>query len=151
MSDVVLSATSALNRRGFVGVCVSAVACIALPACASVVTRTVPVSGDRMDIALNQYPELLTPGGYLKVMPQGSDEVVYILRRDDGSFTAISPICTHRGCTVDIAGVNLVCPCHGSTYDRAGSVLKGPAERSLYSFPLQLRDGVLSIDMKVSA
>ena len=136
-----------VDRRTFVGACASALAWMALPGCASVVARTVPVTNNRIDIALNQHPELLAQGGYLKVNAQGLDEVVYILRRDDGSFTALSPICTHRGCTVDVAGVNLVCPCHGSTYDRAGSVLKGPAERSLLSLPVQLRDGILTIDV----
>jgi len=73
---------------------------------------------------------------------------VYVLALGGGAFSALSPICTHLGCTVDIQGARLVCPCHGSTYDREGKVLKGPAERALRRLGAELsRDGVLTIDL----
>jgi cytochrome b6-f complex iron-sulfur subunit len=61
-------------------------------------------------------------------------------------FTTVSPRCTHRGCTVDVQGANLVCPCHGSTYSRSGAVLRGPAEEPLRAFPTAIApDGSIEI------
>jgi Rieske Fe-S protein len=75
-----------------------------------------------------------------------------VLALGDGAFSALSPICTHLGCTVDIQGARLVCPCHGSTYDREGKVLLGPAERALTRMPARLSaDGILTIDLATGA
>ena len=73
---------------------------------------------------------------------------MFILVVGERHFAALSPICTHLGCTVEIQGDRLVCPCHGSTYDREGRVLRGPAERALHRYPATLTgDGVLEIDL----
>jgi Rieske Fe-S protein len=56
-------------------------------------------------------------------------------------FAALSPICTHLGCTVEIEQARLVCPCHGSTYDREG-------KEALSSYRIALTsDDVLVIDL----
>lgn len=115
------------TRRDFLATC----ACLVAGGCASVAARPVARDGDIVRIALADYPSLLKPGGSAKILPEGAEDPVYVLALDNNQFAALSPICTHRGCTVDIEGARLVCPCHGSTYDREGRVLKGPAERSL--------------------
>ena len=145
------------SRRHFLGACASAVgslrvvsicAPVVLGACASVVTRPVTPINGRITLELTRYPELTKPGGSLKVMPDGAANPVYVLALGDGSYAALSPICTHLGCTVDIQGQRLVCPCHGSTYDRAGKVLQGPAERPLARLATNLSStGVLTIDL----
>jgi len=121
--------TTPLDRRTFVSAC-AALCGGALLGCVSMVTHPVPVTGGRVRLALSRYPELTRPNGAIKVMPEGHHDPVYVLASGDG-FTALSPICTHRGCTVEVSGARLVCPCHGSTYDREGRVLKGPAEDPL--------------------
>jgi Rieske Fe-S protein len=123
---------SPIDRRAFVGACATLCGG-ALLGCVSMVTHPVPVSGGRVRISLAAFPELLRPDGAIKVQPEGQAEPVYVLAAPDG-FVALSPICTHRGCTVDIHGPRLVCPCHGSTYDRDGRVLKGPAQRPLQRY-----------------
>lgn len=128
-----------IDRRRFIGLSACALAGAVTPGCASVALVPVtPVDGV-VRIRLSAAPQLLHPGGYLKVQPAGAPTAVYILVLDDGSHAALSPICTHLGCTVDIAGARLVCPCHGSTYARDGSVLRGPAERALRSYPVETR------------
>jgi cytochrome b6-f complex iron-sulfur subunit len=138
-----------MHRRDFLCSCALGAAALALGGCASLITRTItPVDG-RLELALAQYPELGERGGSLRVLPAGQTDPVYILAHDDGSFTALSPICTHLGCTVDIAGDRLVCPCHGSTYDRHGAVLQGPAQQALARYPASVSpDGVLTIDLR---
>ena len=89
-----------------------------------------PVNGE-FRIAVRNFAQLDQPGGFLKVKPAGVGEPVYILSLGSDRYSAVSPICTHLQCRVNIDGANLVCPCHGSTYDREGRVLRGPAERPL--------------------
>ena len=118
-----------MDRREFLATCAACSGAL-LAGCVSMVTHPVPVLGGRVRIALSNFPDLARPDGAIKVLPQGFAEPIYVLATESG-FTAVSPICTHRGCTVDVNGARLVCPCHGSTYDRAGLVLRGPAERPL--------------------
>jgi len=38
-----------------------------------------------------------------------------------------------------------ICPCHGATFDIHGTVLKGPAQRDLDRFPMQVVDAAETI------
>ncbi len=58
------------------------------------------------------------------------DSRVALLRTGSEIF-ALSLVCTHLGCTVNVTPGEIVCPCHGSVFDRHGQVLKGPANRPL--------------------
>jgi Rieske Fe-S protein len=141
-----------MARRSFVGRSLGVAAGIPLvaflEACASLVTRTVtPVEG-KLQLALAHFPELAVDGGSLRVRPSGTDEPIYVLALGGGRFVAVSPICTHLGCTVEIQSTRLVCPCHGSTYDREGRVLQGPAEKPLTRYATTLTtDDVLVVDL----
>jgi Rieske Fe-S protein len=122
-----------------------------MAACASLVTRTVtPVDG-ALRLALAHYPELTADGGSLKVIAKGAADPIYVLALGNRRYAALSPICTHLGCTVEIEEARLICPCHGSNYDREGRVLRGPAERALDRYPVELTsDDVLVIDLRPS-
>lgn len=136
-----------MDRRTFVarGTCALAVAIAGCASLASV--RVVPEAG-RVRLSPLDHPSLAGPGGFLKVMPEGWNTPLYVLALGGGAWAAVSPICTHQGCTVDIAGPRLECPCHGSMYDREGNVLRGPAERALQRFPVEVdAAGVLAIDI----
>jgi Rieske Fe-S protein len=138
-----------VGRRAFIERSIGAVLGTSLlTACASLVTRTVtPVDGT-LRLALAHYPELAADGGSLKVIPKGSTDPIYILALGGRRYAALSPICTHLGCTVEIEQARLVCPCHGSTYDREGKVLRGPAEEALASYRTALTsDGVIVVDL----
>jgi Rieske Fe-S protein len=117
------------SRRDFLGIAAGAVAA-GLPGCASVAITRVPVANGIIRLAVRDHARLTQPGGYLKLQPEALATPVYVLAVEDG-FVAVSPICMHLGCTVDIEGARLVCPCHGSMYDRQGNVLRGPTERPL--------------------
>lgn len=59
------------------------------------------------------------------------------LLQEDGKIFALSLVCTHLGCTVNVTPGNLVCPCHGSVFNRHGVVLQGPADRPLRTLVLE--------------
>lgn len=71
---------------------------------------------------------------------------VFLFRKGN-SFRAASAVCTHLGCTVNLAGEGFHCPCHGSVFDGSGAVVSGPAPSPLTWFDLTLsRDGHVVID-----
>ena len=76
------------------------------------------------------------------------DVRVFLLRKGN-SFRAVSAVCTHLGCTVNLNanGKGFACPCHGSHFDEQAQVISGPAPRPLSWFLITLnRDGRLIID-----
>ncbi|HXP61826.1 MAG TPA: Rieske 2Fe-2S domain-containing protein [Dongiaceae bacterium] len=71
---------------------------------------------------------------------------VFLFRKGN-SFRAVSAVCTHLGCTVNLAPAGFHCPCHGTVFNEGGSVVSGPAPSPLSWFLLSLsRDGRLVID-----
>jgi len=94
------------------------------------------------------HPDLARPRGSVRILPTGERDPVYVLALGDNRFAAVSPICTHRGCTVELRDEHLVCPCHGSTYDRSGAVLRGPAEQPLRHFRVRVEPGVIEIALR---
>lgn len=135
------------DRRGFVISGTAALALTLLPSCASLVTRRVPLDNGRIRLSLRQHPELAEPRGSLRLLPDGWEDPVYLLVLDGGGFAAVSSVCTHRGCTVDLGGPGLACPCHGSQYDREGRVMRGPASRALARYPVHANADELIIDV----
>lgn len=75
---------------------------------------------------------------------------VWAVRRDDGSVTVYSPICTHLGCGYnwDSSARRFVCPCHGSVFDLQGQVVEGPAPRGLDILPSRIEEGRLLVQYK---
>jgi nucleotide-binding universal stress UspA family protein/nitrite reductase/ring-hydroxylating ferredoxin subunit len=73
----------------------------------------------------------IAPGHGAVVEVGGQRLAVY--RDEAGALRAISPKCTHMGCTVDWNDGEKTwdCPCHGSRYGVDGKVIRGPAERAL--------------------
>jgi cytochrome b6-f complex iron-sulfur subunit len=104
-------------------------------------------------IAANEFAEgrsmvFRTPGG----------AIVNITRRaSEGTaedFIALSAVCPHLGCRVHWEGQNnrYYCPCHDGTFDPSGKATGGPpaqAGQSLSTYPLEIRSGMLFIEVEV--
>jgi len=86
-----------------------------------------------VDRSLNE----LAPGHGGIVLVHGDRLAVY--RDEEGAFHALSPKCTHMGCTVDWNDADKTwdCPCHGSRYDVEGAVIEGPAAKPLAKEAIQ--------------
>lgn len=64
-----------------------------------------------------------------------------------GRVRVQTAVCTHLGCTVNMAETGYACPCHGSTYDRHGLNTGGPAPLPLVYFQVfKAASGDLMVD-----
>jgi cytochrome b6-f complex iron-sulfur subunit len=76
-----------------------------------------------------------------------SAQNVFIYRDYEG-VRALSAVCTHLGCVLDITEEGFQCPCHGSRFNDRGRVISGPAPRSLAFYRVEVApDGKLLVDM----
>jgi cytochrome b6-f complex iron-sulfur subunit len=61
-----------------------------------------------------------------------------VLIHNNSGFSALSLVCSHLGCTVEIKPDDYACPCHGSRYDLSGNVTHGPASSPLPALRVEL-------------
>lgn len=63
-------------------------------------------------------------------------------------FMAIYQKCVHLGCRVPWCASSswFECPCHGSRYNRWGEYQFGPAPRGLDRFPLEIANGIVTVN-----
>jgi Rieske Fe-S protein len=94
---------------------------------ADVVKRFV---GDRLRTETRSVADL--GPGQAAVVVEGAERVA-AYRDEDGTLHAVSPVCTHMGCTVtwNTAETTWDCPCHGSRFSCDGAVVQGPAVTDL--------------------
>jgi Rieske Fe-S protein len=65
-----------------------------------------------------------------------------VTRLSETEVVAVSRICTHESCTVNLptgSGGTLDCPCHGSRFRTNGQLVNGPAARPLFQFPARIQ------------
>lgn len=93
-----------------------------------------PPQGKTFTIKLSEHPELAQVGGFKTFNVDSSPIIVF--RTGQTTFTALSMICTHQGCTVNWVNSSqqFQCPCHGSKYDKNGRVIQGPATQNLQTY-----------------
>lgn len=119
-----------LSRRHFLGGCG---ALVVLGACnnGGPIDGSVTPTNNVAMLPFAMFPKLMTTGDGVVVDIGGSP--IAVIRTGDMTATALSAVCTHQSCTVEIqAGTPpLVCPCHGSEFAISGVVVRGPARASL--------------------
>ncbi len=73
----------------------------------------------------------LKPGEGAVIIDGDKKEAAFMT--EAGALIELSPICTHKQCTVgwNSAEKTWDCPCHGSRYKADGTVFQGPAEKNL--------------------
>ncbi len=65
----------------------------------------------------------------------------WVTQHKDGSFTALSTICPHLGCGVNMDKQRglFACPCHTSAFGLDGKFLEGPAPRGMDPLRVEVR------------
>jgi len=131
-SDPFFRTLARLERRDFLRIGGYGAAALLVAGCGARLTQGTIAAGSVSDLA------------------QGSARAVtgepLIILRDEGGLYAMSAVCTHLGCTLDIQGDQLTCACHGSAFDFDGAVLTGPARSPLEHYRVVLENGAISVD-----
>lgn len=84
----------------------------------------------------------LEPGAALMFKFAGRPAI--LIHEKDGSWTALSAVCTHLGCTVQYEPDKdrIYCACHGGVYDpRTGANVSGPPPKPLKAYHVQAAEG----------
>ena len=94
----------------------------------------------KLSITLQNAPELMAPGGALRLEGGNLPVRVLVVHSEDGEYRAYQNKCTHFGRRLDpVPGTNTVqcCSINHSTFDCCGEKMAGPASRSVTSFPVE--------------
>jgi Rieske Fe-S protein len=76
---------------------------------------------------------------------------VWLMRTSDREVRALSTICPHLGCGVDLTadGKQFLCPCHTSAFSLDGERVAGPSPRAMDPLPVEIgNDDVVSVTFK---
>ncbi|HVZ81039.1 MAG TPA: Rieske (2Fe-2S) protein [bacterium] len=71
-----------------------------------------------------------------------------LIHHDDDTWTALSAVCTHLGCTpsYEPAQKIILCPCHGGVYNaRTGANISGPPPKPLTEFKVAIANGKITV------
>lgn len=76
-----------------------------------------------------------------------TEEIVWVRKKNDGSFIVFDTHCTHLGCAVswESSDRKFHCPCHGGVFNADGNRVAGPPPRPLQRYETKLADGNLLI------
>ena len=140
--------TPSLTRRTFVRLGVGAVgagyvAAIGYPVYAYLATpaRRAAEATAVTQAALDGADAL--PAGSVLMFKFGAKPAM-LIHHADGTWVALSAVCTHLGCTVQFEPANdrIFCACHGGVYDaRTGANTGGPPPKPLAQYNVEVQDG----------
>jgi Rieske Fe-S protein len=90
-------------------------------------------SGGSLSVTVAGFPALASVGGIAAVGTIGFTPIA-VVRAGASTYVALSRVCTHAGCDINIVSGGFACPCHGSEFNSAGMATHGPAESALQRF-----------------
>ncbi|MCU1278780.1 MAG: Rieske Fe-S protein [bacterium] len=129
---------SEISRRSFLEAAAAAgCGALLLGGCqtGSSVDGTVTPTQGMAQLTFAMFPKLMTVGDGV-IADLGSGPIA-VIRTSDTAAMALSAVCTHAGCTVEIQSGSppLYCPCHGSEFALSGVAVRGPARTALRTYP----------------
>jgi len=101
-------------------------------------------------VDLSRAPELERPGSGMRLEGRGCPERVLIIYGDDCRFHAFRNRCAHAGRRLDpVPGAEKIqcCSVNKTSYDYQGRILAGPAKEPVAAYPVELKDGKLTISI----
>jgi cytochrome b6-f complex iron-sulfur subunit len=102
----------------------------------------IAISGNTINIDLTIQTALNNPGNWLLIT-----NVRTLVANVNGSFVALTSVCTHSGCfdSWTFSNNRFTCTCHGSVFDPSGRVLNGPASSPLQQFTTRVSGTTLTV------
>ena len=103
----------------------------------------ITVSGSTIQVNLTIQTRLAASGGWLLI-----ETAKTLVANLNGSYVALTSVCTHSGCFDSWAFSNnrFTCTCHNSIFDTAGKVLQGPATQPLQVYTASVSGTTLTIN-----
>ena len=102
------------------------------------------VAGNVVTVSVDASSPLATVGNAALV--QSTLGALLVARTAQSTFSALTAICTHQGCTVSgFQSGTYVCPCHGSEYSTSGAAVQGPATAPLRAYATSFASPTLTI------
>lgn len=77
-----------------------------------------------------------------------------LIHHEDGTWTALTAVCTHLGCTVKYEPEQhrIHCACHGGVYDpKTGANVSGPPPKPLRRFGVEVGAGAVTVTKNYKA
>lgn len=103
---------------------------------------------NKIELTIDAANPLNLTGGILLLVYNNGDNGVLLQRISATEIKAITAVCTHEGCIIDLFSTeenNFGCPCHGSRFNLNGGVVQGPADAPLKSFLTTIENNLLTI------
>ena len=104
--------------------------------------------GTTITIPQSATTALAAPNGMMLVRAPNLPITIVLRRLDGQNLTALSTVCTHKGCEVRVLPDAFECPCHGSSYHLDGTVEEGPASQPLQRFAVRETAEAIFIQVK---
>ena len=143
-----------MKRRTFLDVVITASgaalgAFIAYPIARYLVPPKAPEAATRRVVAAKK--DEVPPGGF-KIFPFGGEPGI-LIHGKDGEYRALSAVCTHLGCTVQLRpdGQSIWCACHNGLYDLEGRNVSGPPPRPLEAYVVHVVGGDVVVEKAAGA
>jgi nitrite reductase/ring-hydroxylating ferredoxin subunit len=96
-------------------------------------------------VKIAEHPALEKDGGFVLVKGTIAGDVL-VVRSGEGRFEALSNVCPHKQCLVEVKSASLIkCPCHSSAYKIDGTYVSGPSKKDLKKFRATLENGVITV------
>jgi len=72
------------------------------------------------------------------------------LTRKGDEVKAMSAVCPHLGCSIDINAdkQSYFCPCHVSKFSLTGEAVSGPSPRGMDALDVRVVDGFVEVDFR---
>ena len=138
-----------MKRRTFLDLLLAAsgtalAAFVLYPIARYLVPPKAPEAATRRVVAAKR--DEVPPGGF-KIFPFGGEPGI-LIRGKDGAYRALSAVCTHLGCTVQLRpdGQSIWCACHNGLYDLEGRNVSGPPPRPLESYVVHVIGGDVVVE-----
>jgi Rieske Fe-S protein len=138
-----------MKRRTFLDALLAAsgtalAAFVAYPIARYLVPPKTPEAATRRVVAAKQDE---VPLGGFKIFPFGGEPGI-LIRGKDGGYRALSAVCTHLGCTVQLRpdGQSIWCACHNGLYDLDGRNVSGPPPRPLEAYVVHVVGGDVVVE-----
>lgn len=109
------------------------------------------LNNDGVTVPLDEFRLPNNKNGYRSFVIVRNEALQYpicVYRFSDTEYSALWMRCTHQGAELQASGDFLQCPAHGSEFNNRGKITSGPADTDLRSFPVQINNRELFIDLR---